>query len=145
MKLPSSRMKNKSFPGHLVQKIKKTAIKPITLTAFGTTIHNPELKHFQVTEEEVSAALRQADGSKAPRPDGIPTRVLKDKDCAEEITPHLTSPSSNQLYTRNERKQTYQYQKKGDTTNFSISLRSIFSKLLERCSYNKIIDNIGPK
>jgi hypothetical protein len=115
-------------------------------------VFNPNLSRLSVTEQEVEKALTQLNPTKAPGPDGIPTKILKD--CAREIAPHLTKIFNASLEKGCLPKEwkdanvvpIYKKGKQTDPSNYRpISLLPVCSKILERLIYNKIIDEIRPK
>ena len=167
--LLASRTKNKSTPSHLISnnieitdpKAKATTFNEFFHSIFKkwdkptpdcAVIENDNLSTVTLTTEDVTAALKQVDASKAQGPDGIPTRLLKD--CAEEITPKLltlfnASLAQGIVPVQWKEANVVPVFKKGDPTNASnyrpISLLPVISKNFERCIYNKIIDNIRPQ
>jgi len=113
---------------------------------------DPNLSSMTLTEEEVKRELDGVDITKAPGPDGIPTRILKD--CAENLLTPLTylfnlSLNSATVPQEWKRANVVPVFKKGDPTQTNnyrpISLLPIISKILERLIYNKIIPFIRPK
>jgi hypothetical protein len=112
---------------------------------------NDHLSSLTLTEEEVRLALAKLNPSKAPGPDGIPTKILKDY--STELAPHLTAIYNTTLSTGTlpeEWKEAnvvviHKKGKKTDPSNYRpISLLPVCSKVLERCIYNKIIPHIRP-
>jgi exonuclease III len=121
-------------------------IPPINITP------DPNLEEIRVTEEEVLKELTKLNPSKAPGPDGLPTRILKD--CAPEITPSVTKLFNDSLTSGTIPKAWKQanvvpLHKKGSkhqANNYRpISLLPVISKVLERCVFNKIIEILIPK
>jgi hypothetical protein len=115
------------------------------------TFVNDHLTSLILTEREVKVALTKLNPTKAPGPDGIPTKILKDY--AEELAPHFTTIYNTSLHTGvvpDEWKQAnvvviHKKGKKTDPSNYRpISLLPVCSKVLERCIYNKIIPHIRP-
>jgi hypothetical protein len=115
------------------------------------SIVNHGLSSLILTESEVRVALTKLNPNKAPGPDGIPTKVLKD--FATELAPHLTRLYNTSLSTGKlplEWKEAnivviHKKGKKTDPSNYRpISLLPVCSKVLERCIYNNIIAEIRP-
>jgi hypothetical protein len=167
--LLNNRTKSKGSPERIVhnnQEVtdpigKATAINEYLCSIFTTwgtkhfpetaTVYNPNLSRLSVTELEVEKALNQLNPTKAPGPDGIPTKILKD--CAREVAPNLTMIFNKSLQTGclpREWKDAnvvpiYKKGKHTDPSNYRpISLLPVCSKVLERLIYNKIIDEIRP-
>jgi hypothetical protein len=113
---------------------------------------DPELSTLHVTEEEVAKELKKLNPNKAPGPDGIPTRVLKE--CHVELTPSITTLFNNSL-SQGIIPDSWKHanivplHKKGNkhhANNYRpISLLPVISKILERCVFNKIIEILIPK
>ena len=168
--LLASRTKSRSTPGHLkdgTKEVSDPTLKASLFNRFFSSIfilwnkdqipfcqqHEDEhLRSVQLEEDDIRKALKNLDSTKAPGPDGIPTKVLKD--CAEELIPNLTDLFNTSLtegIVPQEWKEAnvVPVLKKGDPTNPSnyrpISLLPIISKILERCIYDKIINALRPK
>jgi exonuclease III len=114
--------------------------------------NDPLLDHISITENEVLKELNKLNPSKAPGPDGLPTRVLKE--CAPELTPSITNLFNNSLIMGLVPKawkhaNIVPLHKKGNkhqANNYRpISLLPVISKVLERCIFNKIIEILIPK
>jgi hypothetical protein len=112
---------------------------------------NENLSCLTVTEPDVKKELEHLNPNKAPGPDGIPTKILKD--CAAELAPHFTRIFNTLLHTGvvpREWKDAnvviiHKIGKTTDPSNYRpISLLPVCSKILERCIYNKIISEIRP-
>jgi exonuclease III len=110
------------------------------------------LNEITVTEEEVLKELKTLNPTKAPGPDNIPTKVIKE--CASELTPSITQLFNDSLNltkvpTAWKTANITPIHKKGNkhtANNYRpISLLPVISKVLERCVYNKIIDILIPK
>jgi hypothetical protein len=110
------------------------------------------LQNITLTEEEVLKELKLLNPTKAPGPDNIPTKVIKE--CAHELTPSITklfndSLSMSKVPSAWKTANITPIHKKGDkhtANNYRpISLLPVISKVLERCLYNKIIDFLIPK
>ena len=93
---------------------------------------------------EIKKQLQQLNPSKAPGPDNLPTKILKDY--AHELAPSLTTLFNDSLLegtVPNTWKQAnvIPLHKKGDkhtTSNYRpISLLPVISKVLERCIYKQ--------
>ena len=168
--LLAARTKNKSTPGYLIennQEISDPTSKASVFNRFFSSIFAPwnkdhiphcpsteddSLRHIELDETDIKTAIKNLDPTKAPGPDGIPTRVLKD--CADELIPNLTKLFNTSL-TQGSVPQEWKEAnvvpvlKKGDPTNPSnyrpISLLPVISKLFERCIYDKIITTLRPK
>jgi hypothetical protein len=117
-----------------------------------TTHEDPNLSNLTLTEHDVLNELKKLNPSKAPGPDALPTKVLKD--CAQELSPSITqlfndSLSHSKVPNAWKTANVTPIHKKGDKHTASnyrpISLLPIISKVLERCIYNKIIDFLIPK
>jgi hypothetical protein len=117
-----------------------------------TIEHDPELGDLALTEEEVSKELSKLNPAKAPGPDGLSTRVLKE--CKEDLKTPITKLFNTSLRTGKlpsewKKANVVPVFKKGSKLEVSnyrpISLLPIISKVLERCVLNKIIDTIRPK
>ena len=109
----------------------------------------PSLTTLQVTEDEVLQVLLRLDHSKAPGPDGLPTRILKE--CAKELSPSICQLFNISLATGTlplEWKESnvvpvHKKGKKEDVTNYRpISLLCVISKVLERCIHNHLKDHL---
>jgi len=113
---------------------------------------DPNLSNITITSLEVLTQLSRINVSKAPGPDNIPTKILKDY--APLIVDSITTLFNKSL-TQGKLPPSWKHanviplHKKGSksqATNYRpISLLPIISKILERCLYNKIIDFILPK
>ena len=168
--LLASRTKGRGSPGHLKEgdhEITDSTQKANLFNRFFGSIFAPwnkeqlpncqsyedeNLRSLSLEEQDIRAALKNLDPTKAPGPDGIPTSVLKD--CSEELIPNLTNlfnASLTEGLVPQEWKEAnvVPVLKEGDPTNPSnyrpISLLPVISKLLERCIYDKIITYLRPK
>jgi hypothetical protein len=113
---------------------------------------DPNLSEITITNDEVLKELLKLNPNKAHGPDDIPTLVLKT--CAHELSPSITSLFNASL-TEGKMPAAWKLanivpiHKKGtkhEASNYRpISLLPVISKILERCLYNKIIDNLVPK
>jgi uncharacterized protein (DUF934 family) len=112
---------------------------------------NEHLSNLVITDEEVKKALHDLNPHKAPGPDGIPTKILKD--FATELAPKFAKIYNASLLTGvlpREWKHAnvvviHKKGKRTDPTNYRpISLLPVCSKILERCIYNQIIPHIRP-
>jgi hypothetical protein len=110
------------------------------------------LMEIHLTEEEVSKELSKINTTKAPGPDGISTRVLKE--CRDELKTPITRLYNSSLKTGklpNDWKKAnvvpiYKKGNKLEVSNYRpVSLLPIISKILERCVLNRIIELIRPK
>jgi hypothetical protein len=112
---------------------------------------DPALNCITFTKHDITKELNNLNTSKAPGPDGVSTRVLKE--CRTELAEPIknlfnqsveTSTLPNEWKTAN----VVPIHKKGPKTEVSnyrpVSLLPIISKVLERCILNKIIDIISP-
>jgi hypothetical protein len=117
-----------------------------------TIRQDPLLNHIEIEEDKVLKELRKLNPSKAPGPDGLPTRVLKE--CASQLTQSITLLFNESLRSGIIPKSWKQanivpLHKKGNkhhANNYRpISLLPVISKILERCVFNKIIDILIPK
>jgi hypothetical protein len=117
-----------------------------------TVLTDQNLENITVTEEEVHKELKKLNPSKAPGPDGLPTKVLKE--CAQELTPSITELFNDSLSQGIIPKawklaNIVPLHKKGNkhhANNYRpISLLPVISKVLERCVFNKIIEILIPK
>jgi hypothetical protein len=113
---------------------------------------NPLLEHIVLEEREVITALKNLDPNKANGPDQIPPGFLKE--CAQSLAKPLTIIFNRSLETGRvpsgwKKAKVCPIFKKGekcDIKNYRpISLLNIVSKILERCVYNHIIDEIQPR
>jgi exonuclease III len=113
---------------------------------------DPDLKEVTISEEEVSIELTKVNTTKAPGPDGLSTRVLKE--CREELKAPITKLFNSSLNTGKipkdwKKANVVPIYKKGNKLEVSnyrpVSLLPIISKILERCVLNKIIELIRPK
>ena len=113
---------------------------------------DPNLHDITFESNEIEKQLKQLNPSKAPGPDNIPTKILKE--CAHLLAPSITTLFNTSLLEGlipNTWKQAnvIPLHKKGDKnapSNYRpISLLPVISKVLERCIYNRIIDYIIPK
>jgi hypothetical protein len=113
---------------------------------------DPELEHINITQGEVLKELNKLNPNKAPGPDGLPTRVLKE--CAPQLAPSITTLFNDSLNSGNIPKawklaNVVPLHKKGNkhqSNNYRpISLLPVISKVLERCVFNKIIEILIPK
>jgi hypothetical protein len=113
---------------------------------------DPNLDNIAITEDEVSKELSKLNTTKAPGPDGLSTRVLKE--CKEELKAPITRLFNISLHTGKlpndwKKANVVPIFKKGSKLEVSnyrpVSLLPIISKILERCVLNKIIEIIRPK
>jgi hypothetical protein len=113
---------------------------------------NKDLTEISFTKEEILAQLKDLNISKAPGPDGLSTRVLKE--CREELAGPLQvlfnqCMETAQLPINWKQANVVPIHKKGNRTDASnyrpVSLLPIISKVLERCVLNKILDAITPQ
>jgi hypothetical protein len=113
---------------------------------------NPNLSNIVIPTSEVEKSLLNLNPTKAPGPDGIPTKILKDY--AKEIAPTLTTIFNTSLkvgivpkdWKRANVCAIHKKGKKCDPSNYRpISLLPVCSKILERCIYNQIIEELRPQ
>ena len=157
--LLASRTRNKCTPGHLKdgsEDISDPTLKAGVFNRFFSSIFVPwdreqlphctiheddNLREVRLEETDIRNALKSLDPTKAPGPDGIPTRVLKY--CAEELIPNLTKLFNTSLlqgFVPQEWKEAnvVPVLKKGDPTNPTnyrpISLLPTISKILASSS-----------
>jgi len=168
--LLGSKSKSKSSPTHIIVGNKEVTDPHMKATYFNQFFQSifstwsdrevpevnvtvdPNLSTIVLTEEEVAAALKNVDSSKAPGPDNIPTCIYKD--CAETLTASITALFNYSLTIAKlphewKRANVVPVFKKGNpalTNNYRpISLLPVISKILERCIYNRIITYLRPK
>jgi hypothetical protein len=112
---------------------------------------NEELSEIQFSKDDILSELKNLNTSKAPGPDGISTRVLKE--CRDELAEPfqvLFNQSLDTAQIPNNWKQAnvvpiYKKGNKSEASNYRpVSLLPIISKVLERCVLNKILDAITP-
>jgi exonuclease III len=113
---------------------------------------NPLLEDVTIEENEVRIILSGLNTHKAMGPDSIPTRVLKE--CADQLVRPLTKLFNLSL-TRGTMPSVWKIAKvcpvfkKGSKTEVEnyrpISLLNITSKILEKCIFDKIIEEIDPQ
>jgi hypothetical protein len=113
---------------------------------------NPDLNNITFTEEDIIKELKNLNTSKAPGPDGVSTRVLKECSAAlAKPVQQLFNQSIEEATLPSEWKtaNVVPIHKKGPKTEVSnyrpVSLLPIISKVLERSILNKIIDIISPE
>ena len=113
---------------------------------------DPNLHDIIFETNEIEKQLQGLNPSKAPGPDNLPTKILKD--FAHDLAPSITtlfnsSISEGTVPSAWKHANVIPLHKKGDkhtTSNYRpISLLPVISKVLERCIYNRIIDFILPK
>ena len=111
----------------------------------------PHLTRFEISETQVIAAIDQLKNHKACGPDSISARVIKE--CANQLKVPLTilfrrSVSEGVFPTRWAEANVVPIHKKGsrkDPSNYrSISLTSLFGKLLERCVCGELLKHVQP-
>jgi len=113
---------------------------------------DPNLENVILTESEILKELKNINPTKAPGPDGLSSRVLKE--AAAEIAKPITTIYNKTIqegiipkeWKRANVVPIYKKGKKTEPSNYRpISLLPIISKILERCIFNKIIKHISPK
>jgi len=121
-------------------------------TPITDNLNDPLLRDIQVTIPQVRKELAKLNTSKAPGPDGVPSRVLKD--CAAELAPSLTLLFNKSLTLGKfpqewKKANVVPVHKKGSKTDVKnyrpISLLPVVSKVFEKCVYDLIIGPLTPK
>ena len=116
------------------------------------THNDPNLHELHFDSVDIEKQLSQLNSIKAPGPDNLPTKILKEY--AHELAPSVTTLFNDSLNegtvpTAWKQANVIPLHKKGNKHTASnyrpISLLPVISKVLERCIYNKIIDYIIPK
>ncbi len=112
-----------------------------------TMTFNETINYTDITPNEVRVGLLSLDTSKACGPDNIPAALLKY--CARYISSSLCNLFNKRLklYAAWKISNLAPIPKSGqvkDVTNYRpISLLCVVSKVLERCTYNRLIDHIS--
>ena len=110
--------------------------------------HSP-LQNVMFTTDRVESILKSLDPSKAVGPDGLSPRILRD--CADILAPSLTALFQRSMREGRIPKQWQEanvvpVHKKGsreDVRNYRpISLLCVVSKVMERCIYNHLYNNL---